>query len=253
MLESFIDKQLQFTANLREPDRYPMPNDVEPARMELYQTIFFQNIHGILSRAFPVLKSMHQEDNWNAIVRDFFAKHKAKSPTYHEIPEEFLHYLSYVRHQDNDPAWMYELAHYEWLELSLELSPMSLGDVIHQQNGNLLNEIPIISPLAWLQVYQFPVHTISVQSIPETQPENPTFLIVYRNWNDAVEFMHINDFTHALLSILHQENACLTGREALDCLVSISNHPNPAMVIQGGSLLLENLRDRHIILGTRPC
>jgi hypothetical protein len=253
MHEDFIAKQLQFTANLREPDRYPMPADTHAQGMKIYQHIIYQNMYQTLSKAFPVLRSTQSDQAWEELIKDFIAKHKCKRPTQDEIPEEFLHYLSYVRQRQIDPAWMYELAHYEWLELSLELSPLCLADIPHHYNGNLLNEIPMLSPLAWIQVYQYPVHTITATHLPDAPGENPTYIIVYRNWQDTVEFMLINDFTHALLSFINQENTCLTGREILDSLVTITGHPNPAMVIQGGGLLLEDLRERHIILGTRPC
>jgi len=249
----FIHKQLQFTANLREPNRYPMPTDVDPIRMKLYQDLIFQNILVALTRAFPILSSSYGTHNWEVLVRDFLSIHKSKGPTHHEIPEEFLHYLSYVRRQPNDPPWTYELAHYEWLELCIGLSPLNLAEVSHNYSGNLLNDIPVVSPLAWIQAYQFPVHTITDKNLPQLNCPAPTYLIVYRNWKDMVEFMNINDFTHALLSLLNQENNTLTGREALSSIAKLTNHPNPAMVIQGGSLLLENLRERHIILGTKPC
>jgi uncharacterized protein len=249
----FIHTQLQFTANLREPNRFPIPSDVDPERMVLYQDLIFSNILGTLTRAFPILSSTYGPENWEMLVRDFISIHKCKCPTHHEMPEEFLHYLSYVRREAKDPPWTYELAHYEWLELCIDLSPLTLAEVPHDYSGNLLNEIPVVSPLAWIQAYQFPVHTITANNLPEEGIHAPTYLIVYRNWQDLIEFMHINDFTHALLTLLNQDNNTLTGREALSAVANITEHPDPAMVIQGGGLLLENLRERHIILGTKPC
>lgn len=251
MSEIFIRKQLQFTANLREPERYPMPSDVDAQGMALYQEQYFNKIAHILGQAFPVLKSTQSCENWSALVRDFIAKHKSKRPTQYEIPEEFLHYLSYVRVCPEDPAWIFELAHYEWLELSLELSPLSLAQVTHQYAGNLLDEIPVVSPLAWLATYQYPVHTIKSTTLPCAPSEEPIYLVAFRNWQDQVECLHINDFIHALLSFLIQPGSNLTGREVLECLVQLTSHPDPDLLIQGGGLIMEELRERHIILGTR--
>jgi len=237
----FINKQLQFTANLREPKRFPMPNDVDIKRMSLYQDLIFSNINQFLSHAFPMLKSMFSSDDWENMMRDFLAVHKAKRPTHHEMPEEFLHYLSYVRHEPNDPSWLYELAHYEWVALSLDLSPLTLADVPYDYNGNLLNEIPVVSPLAWLQLYRYPVHQIQPGYETDTQ-DPPTYLVVYRTWRDKVELMHLNEATYTLLHLLHQDNNTFTGREALDQI---------NLCHQAGGLLLEDLRENHIILGTR--
>jgi hypothetical protein len=248
---AFLHQQMQFTANIREPLRYPIPPEVDPKRMQLYQDLCFENLHRILSRAFPILSKALGTRPWERLCRDFFAKHKSKRPTQHEIPEEFLHYLSYVRRESEDPPWTYELAHYEWVEHSLTLSPLSLAEVPHDFEGHLLNEIPVVSPLAWLHMYQYPVHTITAEAQPMIKNRPPTFILVYRNWADEVQYMVINEFTHALIRLLKRPTASLTGREAIDALVKLSQATNPATLIQGGSLLLEDLRERHIILGTK--
>lgn len=248
----FIRIQSKFTANVREPSRFPLPEGVAQDRMSIYQEMVLKNIHSTLSRAFPIMRSLYEDEMWMEIMQDFLAIHKPKRPTRHGLPEEFLHYLSYVRNTPEDPPWLYELAHYEWVELAIDLSPMSLADVPHRFEGNLLNDIPVVSPLAWLLLYKFPVHIIKPGVDLHTEHATPTYLIAYRNWQDKVDFLRINDYTYALLHLLQQDDNVLTGREALMELVSISDHPNPQTVIQGGGLLLDDLRERHIILGTKP-
>ncbi len=244
----FLNVQKQFTARIREPDRYPVPEGVDAERMQVYQNLLFNNIETILSNAFPVIHRIYEEDSWLQLVRDFFAEHKSTRPIFHQIPEEFLHYISDSRDQENDPAWLFELAHYEWLELALDLSQLSLDDARCSNNGQVLDGIPCMSPLAWPQYYQYPVHTIGPDNLPSEPQE--TFLIVYRNRDEKVSFMHINAFTLQLINLLSNNDKKLTGRQVLEQMAITTNHPNPDIVIQGGSAVLSTLLEHDIILGT---
>jgi hypothetical protein len=43
---------------------------------------------------------------------------------------------------------MLQLAHYEWVELALDVSTLDFPEV--RQEGDLLESRPVISPLAWV-------------------------------------------------------------------------------------------------------
>jgi len=73
-------------------------------------------------------------------------------------------------------------------------------------------------------------------------------LLVFRDENDQVEFIEINAFTARLLALL--ESGTLSGRAALKQVAAESRHPDPALVLQAGSALLEDLRARGAIVGT---
>jgi len=71
---------------------------------------------------------------------------------------------------------------------------------------------------------------------------------VFRDADDAVQFSEINAFTARLLALL--EPGTLTGRAALERIAAESRHPDPALVIQAGGALLNDLRARGAILGS---
>lgn len=250
-MPDFIEQQIAFAANIRAPKIHEIPEGIPPRRMELYQELLFNNINSVLSTAFPVLRRIFDDKQWYPLVRDFFANHKATSPIFHHIPEEFLRYLQYIRKNNEDPPWLYELAHYEWVETALALSQIELDDINCDTHGDLMSGIPVVSPLAWVQLYAYPVQAISEHNLPDTKPSTPTYLVVYRNHDYHVKFMHVNDFSYALLLLLSDEHNTLTGCEALNQLIRLTNHPNPAMVIDGGAQTLEQLRSLAIILGTK--
>lgn len=242
---------MDFAGHLRDPEGRPAPVDVENRRMQIYRDLFFNNIKSLLGNNFPVLRQMYDKAQWAGLVRDFYARHQSRTPLFPELPKEFLRYLQDERGaHDEDPAFLHELAHYEWVELALSMDEREPYDCDCDPQGDLLNSVPVLSPLAWPLTYRFPVHLLKPDFRPETPPAEPTHLLVYRNRDDDVKFMKLNGFSHELLVLL-KENQGRTGRQLLEELVSLSGHPNPDAVFAGGASLLNDLRERDAILGTR--
>lgn len=245
-------QQTEFAGHIRDPQGIPAPAGIEDRRMQIYRELFFKNIDSFLSGNFPVLRRLFDDAAWKRLVRDFFIEHRARTPLFPELPKEFLRYLQDVRgERPDDPPFMLELAHYEWVELALSLDPLELDEVAAQADGDLLEAVPVLSPLAWPLSYRFPVHRISPEFRPETQPEATTHLLAYRNRDDEVRFMQLNDVTQLLLQLLG-ENTDRTGRELLVLMAERIGHPDPAVLIRHGHKLLQDLRTRDVVLGTRP-
>jgi hypothetical protein len=240
--------QHAFTAHLREPDRVPRPAGVEERRMGIYRELLFNNVKGFLDSAFPVTRWLLGDERWLAMVKDFFARHRCATPLFMEIPQEFLSYLENERDGRSDPPFLYDLAHYEWVELALDVATDSLHGQDVDPNGDLLEGTPALSPLAWPLAYDWPVHRIGPDFLPD-QPQ-ATYLVVYRDRGDRVGFLEANPVTMRLLQLL-EEGAEATGRELLMAIAAELRHPAPQVVIQGGHAILEDLRHRDVILGTR--
>ena len=75
-LAGFKDKQYAFANHIRDPDNNPAPAGAEDRRMAVYRDLFFNNIESLLAANFPVLRKLHDEDSWRAMVRDFYATHR---------------------------------------------------------------------------------------------------------------------------------------------------------------------------------
>ena len=247
----FISRQYAFAAHIRDPDHAPAPADIEDRRMGIYRELFYNNVESFLSGTFPVLRRLLADRNWHALVRNFFAQHRSRSPLFLEIPREFLHWLKHARSaRPDDLPFLYELAHYEWTELALSVAE----DTPEQHNvdpeGDLLTGIPVLSPLAWHLAYRYPVHRIGPDFLPEQPGETPTLLVVYRDRNDAVGFMEVNPVTKRLLELIG-EDTNTSGRELLTRIATELSHPQPDVVITGGAEILQGLRNKDIIPGTR--
>lgn len=247
----FIRTQLAFAANIRDPEGTTAPADVEERRMAIYRELFYNNVEGFISSGFPVLRSLYDDARWHAMVRDFFIQHRCQTPYFLEISQEFLEYLHNERAANaGDPAFLLELAHYEWVELALSVAEGSLTVAGVDPNGDLLEGLPVLSELSWPLSYRFPVHAISPDFQPHQAGEQPSHLIVYRDREDAVHFLEANPVTARLLALL-AEGTVASGRAALVQIAEELQHHNPEAVIEGGRELLNDLRRRDILLGTR--
>ena len=250
--ENLRTLQIAFAAHIRDPENHAAPADVEDRRMDLYRQLFFNNIKRILASNFPVLRKLYDDEAWRQLARDFYTEHRCQTPLFPELPKEFLRYLQDQRKdRPGDPAFLLELAHYEWVELALSMDEKELEDTEANSTGDLLEEVPVLSPLAWPLSYRYPVHRIRPGFEPEAPPDEATHILVYRDRNYQVKFMHLNDVSRLLLNLL-QENRGLTGLELLREIASRINHPDPSVVIDNGKKLLQDLRSKDILLGTRP-
>ena len=147
--ERLKDLQTAFAAHIRDPERVAAPADIENRRMQIYRELFFNNIQSLLSSNFPVLRALHTDNDWRQLVRDFYSEHRCQTPLFPEIAKEFLRYLQDERcEQENDPGFLLELAHYEWVELALSLDERDPASQAADPEGDLLQGVPVLSPLA---------------------------------------------------------------------------------------------------------
>ena len=185
------------------------------------------------------------------MVRDFFSNHQSTSPYFRDISLEFLNYLQEERElQPEDPIFIKELAHYEWIEIQLTFSDVEPDLSNIDKHGDLLEGIPVISPLAHMHSYHYPVHQIKPSFQPKEPSEQAHFLMVHRNQEYKVSFIELNPITAMLIEMLQGEDS-KTGQQCLDEIVKQLNHPNPEVVYKGGEQTLQQLHSTEVILGTK--
>ncbi len=251
-LPAFQQHQYAFTATIRNPEQYETPPGIEERRMNVYRELVFNNIEDLLANFFPVLKQILLEKRWHCVVREFVATHKSQSPIFMKLAEEFVGFLqSKYETKPEDPDYLVELAHYEWVEIALDIASEEPQWHIIDQLGDLLSEAPYVSPLIWPLGYEYPVHRIgpgNTYAKPQT-----TFLLVYRDLTDEVQFMEINSVSMHLLNKLiinAQSETKLPGRHLLQQIANEMQHPEPDMVIATGLQILQEWQARDIVLGT---
>ncbi|MCK7598433.1 putative DNA-binding domain-containing protein [Microbulbifer sp. CAU 1566] len=251
--------QTYFAAHLRAPADVEAPAGIEDRRMGIYRDLIYNNIESFIAGGFPVLRSIVEDAHWHAMVRDFVQRHQSESPYFLQISEEFLQYLQHERSSasdsEQDPPFMLELAHYEWVELALDVSESIFPDDLPREYTpqQMLDWAPLVSPLAWNLSYHYPVHQIGPAYQPVDPPQTPTFLVVYRNRADTVAFLEANGVTAHLLQLAESHSDTpVSGRQLLQKLAADIQHPDPEQLLAFGVDLFRKLHNLDILSGFKP-
>ncbi len=237
------NSQLQLAAHLRNPEHNPAPEGIEERRLQIYRELVFNNIRNILASGFPVLHSLYTPEQWADLVRAFIETHRCHTPYFPELGQEFLDYLMHEHGaRDCDPAFLLELAHYEWVELALDVAQEELPAAAAVPE-DIAASVLQLSPLAWVLGYQYPVHRIG----PDYRPEPAaTWLAVYRNREDAVKFMELTATTARLLELLRDGPA----RPVSELLAILADEigMSPVELLDPGVAQLHQLLELGVVL-----
>ena len=196
------EAQLEMAQFLRDPAGENPPEGIEQRRLQVYRDLVYRNIEGFISSGFPILHSLYDEAAWESLVREFILTHRCKTPLFLQISEEFLEFLA-AREATPERPFEAELAHYEWLELAVDVSEghvPPLEEAIDAENVRA-----VVSPVSRLGSYQYPVHRIG-PSFQPTEAAEPTFLLVYRDREQRVQFMELSAGSARLIYEIGQGN-----------------------------------------------
>ena len=248
----FQDIQYRFAAHIRDPQHVPAPEGIEDRRMAVYRELFFNNLRSLLASTFPVLNKLHDDQKFRRMVRKFMQKHQAKTPYFLQLPAEFLAFLQHeYEPEDDDFPFLTELAHYEYIELALSISEDDNDMQGVNPEGDMLEGIPVKSALTWVYAYQYPVHRISKEFLPNSPEEQPVYLAVYRGSDDKVGFLELNPVTAGLLNAIDENEDGKTGAQLLQRLAADINFDDVDSFVQHGLAAMEEMRSLEILIGTR--
>jgi hypothetical protein len=195
MFESWQQFQLEFGRYLRDPAQEILPEGVLPRRAKVYEELLFNNVCGFLNSCFPVCQKLISADQWLNLSRAFYRDWRCHSPRFNDIPKEFLEFLASEQAPDSPYPWFWQLAHYEWVELVVDTF-----DETGLAEKNLTAGQISANPSLHNLVYDWPVHQISPDSLPQQMQQ--TFLLVYRDREDEVCFTEVNAATSALIHLI---------------------------------------------------
>ncbi|TNF37655.1 MAG: DUF2063 domain-containing protein [Gammaproteobacteria bacterium] len=237
-------QQLAFAACIRDPQKHKTFYGIAEERLAVYRELFFNNVKETLASAYPVLHQVLPQEQWQVLCEQFFAEHRCHTPYLSRVPEEFLRWLQ--QQQVNDPPWLLELAQWEWTELDLFLAP---DEEDTSTTDDLLNAVPKFSTLARLHHFDYAVHTIGVDHIPEAPAEQSVHLLAWRKPDDDIGFMQLNALSASLLELI-RHNQQQTVQELLAMIAEAFDDYAPELIMQGGVDALQSFVSHHIVLLT---
>lgn len=239
------DFQRSFAQHLRDPRGVPRSAGVPARPAAVYAGLLFNNLSSFLDRCLPVCRSVLGEARWRRLQRCYWREARPDSPLHRDIPRDFARWLEQGGAADL-PRWLPALAHYEWAELAVDLMDPPLP--AHDAGGDLMRAPVVLNPAHLNLAYDWPVQRIGPQYRPR-RPE-PTWLLVWRDAQDGVQFMQLNAVSSRLLALLATlpqsgEAACAQLAAQLGLADARSLHGHAAA-------LLTQLQQQGVVLGTRP-
>ncbi|AZV26501.1 DUF2063 domain-containing protein [Pseudomonas syringae] len=246
-MDNLLLQQQALTRYLRDPEHEAPPADMNAARVNVYRDLVFNNVSQLLGGTFPVLIRIIGQERWRTLIRGFLRDYRAQTPKFGEIAEEFVGYLASEPAVLNDgkwPAFLVELAHYEWVEMVLQQSdaePLPASDP-----AQLLEKPLQVSALAWPLAYTWPVQMLGPDHQPATPPAQPTLLLVRRTVDWSVKFSELSLLAWRLLQRI-EEFPLLSGREQLQGLALEAGLPATVSFMDSGLALLQQLHEDGVI------
>jgi uncharacterized protein len=243
-------QQYALARHLRDPAANPAPAGIEDRRLEVYRELFYNGIESLLAGNFPVIRRTLADARWHALVRAFYAGHRCRTPLFTGVGREFIDFLEARETAGGgDPLWLAELAHYEWVELALQISQARAPGAPTDEVADtaLLASQPRISPLAWPLAYRWPVHRIGPSFQPEVPPPAPTLLLVRRDPQGQVHFSELSPPAWRLLELLG-DDAHRSADQVLRQLAGEAAADDVDEFVAQGTKMLRRLRDEDVLL-----
>lgn len=218
-MNSTRDEQLAFARAVRDPSaNYASDTPESRQRLGVYQQLVFNNIAQFVDSAFPVLKSVVADEKWQQLLRDFIVCYRHNSPYFVDISKGFLEFLHGNDEIINDlPPFARDLAHYEWLEIDIGIRQAILPVQRAQHTENHF----MLSPLAEIVTYPYPVHQISAENIPADQTAGSHHYCIYRDVEDNVQFSVLTPASALLLGLLAEADAPLSEKAIFQRLETV--------------------------------
>lgn len=229
--------QHNFVAMIRHGDTAPF-SGIEPRRLKIYQNLFFNNIENLLANGFPVVRKILGPGLWRETVQEFWSGYRCQTPYFPRLGLEFVSWL-----QSQQPAvlrhypFLVELAHYEYMEVAVDLAEEELPPVQivkHPESCFRLN------PAAVILHYHYPVHRIRADYLPKAADGSTTHLAVYRRRNEQVGFIELSPATAHVLEQLQAGPMSLAGIAAVLSL--------PVEQVQSLEVVLQQLYDQEVLV-----
>ena len=246
----FVRLQRALTQYLRDPETLMPPPGHEERRLTIYRHAIFANLDGFMTDNYPRVRDVTDETRWNAMLRDYLIRHVSTSTAFIDLPLEFLDYLERERDEPTDPAFLHELAHFDWLEtlISADERRIDLTDI--DRDGDLINGVPVANPILRVAAYRYPVHVIGPEYQPPEAPQEPTRIAAFRDLDNRYGFLDLSNASARLLELIVEAKG-LTGREIFEAVAREMGQTDGSALITAGRSILSRMRDRAVILGTR--
>ncbi|UNU73990.1 DNA-binding domain-containing protein [Moraxella nasovis] len=201
----------QFGRYLRQQTHDASDDTLVPARVgKLYQSLTFNSVTNFIHACFPICRRL-LGDEFDDLCKQFFDSYALHSPYFTDINRDFAHFLDTQCKQGTLPNVIGELAHYEHLELLVEVLPSLMPKCLVQQENRKI----FLNATAHIMDYEFAVHHANIADDVEDIACELSFVVVYQKSDGGVYTLAINALTYTLLQFLMERDTPFVSVSAL--------------------------------------
>jgi len=248
-MSSLHSAQMDFASAIRDPQNSALPKGVSARSMRVYHELFFNNFVGCLQSAFPILHEVLPETIGQQLIKDFFQSHQSHTAEFPRLPGEFVRWLETRQSNDDEPAYIYELALWEWIELdvSLDESEVTLSAI---DTDKWLDAGLSINPTLRLLMFDYPVHQICEAYLPDDAQTQSHYLAAWRTADHQVEFMELAPASAIFLQLMIDQQG-VNGAALLQQFLRDIGQQDDDTINEFAADFVRELVRRQIITGLR--
>ena len=244
MLNDFRQCQFALARHLRDPVCVPAPEGVAAADVTACTQAMVTHLCEVLDPAFPVTRALLGERVWAHAVRAFLKNAPSHAPWPNAVQRAFVDHVCESPEMQSLPAWLHDLAHFDWLQSAVMAAPVDWPAFDAQ--GDVMQHPVVLNPTHVEAAYAWPVRGIDTKHKPEGMQS--THVSMLRDTNEALHVLSSSVFRGQLLDLLREGQ---TGEQALRVLAQWLSHPEPAAFVREGAHVMAQLQREGVVLGTR--
>ena len=245
MLTDFRQFQFALARHLRDPLSVPAPMGVTPADAKVCTADMVQHLRQVLEPAFPLTHALLGDDIWEHAVRLFIKTGPSHTPWASTTQRAFVEHLCESPEVQNLPAWLQDLAHFEWLQNAVNTTPVQWPSAaLHHE---VMQHPVVLNPTHVEAAYEWPVNHINTDHLPDDMQR--VYVTVLRDVHDELHVFESSLFRGQLIDLLRQGQ---TGEQAFRALARWLSHPDVDAFVAEGAEVMAQLQREGVVLGARP-
>lgn len=242
MLNDFRYFQFALARHLRDPLTAPLPMGVDTQDATACTQEMVRQVCHVLEPAFPLTQALLGDDIWEHTVRLFLKNAPNHAPWVSATQRAFVDHVCESQDVQNLPAWLQDLAHFEWLQSAV--SNASVQWPAFDAAGDVMRETVVLNPTHVEAAYEWPVHSMDTDHQPNDMQS--VHVSVLRDLHNELHVYESSVFRGQLLELLREGQ---TGEQAFQVLARWLSHPEPDAFVQEGQAVMAQLQREGIVLG----
>jgi uncharacterized protein len=243
MLNDFRQAQFALARHLRDPLSAPLPEGVNEADANACSQEMVDHLCDILAPAFPVTHALLGDDMWSLTVRLFLKDASCHVPWATAVQRAFVTHVCASAEMYQLPAWLQDLAHFEWLQSAVSTTPVTWP--AFNAAGDTMHHAVVLNPTHVEAAYEWPVHGIDTDHKPDDMQS--THVSMLRDQQDELHVLESSVFRGQLIDLLREGQ---TGEQAFMVLAMWLSHPEPEAFVREGAQVMAQLQREGVVLGT---